>query len=75
MIKEKNQCIDKCEGDPIYKYELDNLCYDFYNYELIIKKSKDIKKSNKTEKINNVITDLFKEFNKIDIDNGNDKKK
>jgi hypothetical protein len=75
LIIEKNQCIDKCERDSIYKYEINNICYDFYNYELINKENKNNEITNKAEIINNVITDLFKEFNKRDIDNGNDKKK
>ena len=75
LIIEKNQCIDKCERDSIYKYELENICYDFYNYELIIKEKSNNEIINKTEIINNVITDLFREFNKRDIDNGTDNKK
>ena len=75
LIMEKNQCIDKCERDPIYKYEFKNECYDLYNYELINKGNKNNETLNETEIINNVISDLFKEFNKRDIDNGNDKKK
>ena len=75
LIIEKNQCIDKCERDSIYKYELENICYDFYNYELIIKEKSNNEIINKTEIINNVITDLFIEFNKRDIDNGTDNKK
>ena len=75
LIIEKNQCIDKCERDSIYKYELENICYDLYNYELIIKEKSNNEIINKTEIINNVITDLFIEFNKRDIDNGTDNKK
>ena len=75
LIIKKNQCIDKCERDSIYKYELENICYDFYNYELIIKEKSNNEIINKTEIINNVITDLFREFNKRDIDNGTDNKK
>ena len=75
LIIEKNQCIDKCERDSIYKYELENICYDLYNYELIIKEKSNNEIINKTEIINNVITDLFREFNKRDIDNGTDNKK
>ena len=29
LIKEKNQCIDNCKKDEIYKYEFKNICYEF----------------------------------------------
>ena len=75
LIIEKHQCIDICEKDPIYKYEFNNSCFDLFNYGLIDKNNKTNEKENKTEIINNIISDLIIDFDKTDLDNGNDKKK
>ena len=67
LIEEKRQCIDECEKDSIYIYEINNICY-----------SESIENANimnKTKLINNFIHDLLNEFNISDINSGRDKKK
>ena len=63
LIKEKKQCIDNCENDPIYKYEFNNICKNENVTEII---------NNKTKIINNIIQELINDY--TDIDNGIDKK-
>ena len=63
LIKEKKQCIDNCENDPIYKYEYNNICKNENVTEII---------NNKTKIINNIIQELINDY--TDIDNGIDKK-
>ena len=58
LVPYRNECIINCENESIYKYEYDNICYN--------------KKMNQS--VNDMIKDFKNEFNKTDIDNGNDKK-
>ena len=36
LIIDKNECINNCSTDLIYKYEYNNICYDEYNYNKVI---------------------------------------
>ena len=58
LVPYRNECIINCENESIYKYEYYNICYN--------------KKMNQS--MNDMIKDFKNEFNKTDIDNGNDKK-
>ena len=67
LIEDKNQCIDECEKDSIYIYEINNKCYS--------KPIENINNMNKTKLMNNIIHELLNEFNISDINSGRDKKR
>ena len=67
LIKEKKQCIEDCKNDPIYKYELNNICFSE------LKDNENIE--NKPKLINNIINELLTEFNESDMNNGRDNKR
>ena len=44
LIPEKNSCIDNCEQDDKYKYEIDNICYYIQNQNQTEEKEKEKEK-------------------------------
>ena len=71
LIEEKNQCIDNCENDPIYKYEDNNICKNETKIGTI--KNPIINPNKRKELINNIIQELINNY--TDINNGKDKKR
>ena len=57
LVSNRNECVEACENEAIYKYEFDNKCYN--------------KKVNQS--VNDIIQNMLNEFNITDINNGNDK--
>ena len=89
-IEDKKQCIEQCDKDSIYKYELNNICYNKTMFDIMTITNKaefnseifeieNIQNTqaiqSKPELINNVIHELINGFNITDINNGRDKKK
>ena len=58
LVPNRKECIEKCENEPIYKYEFDNKCYN--------------KKMNQS--VNDIMQNMLSELNMTDINKGNDKK-
>ena len=59
LIQEKKECINDCKRDDIYKYELDNQCFQDC--------------PNKTNLVSEITKQLISEINTTEIENGNDK--
>ena len=72
LIINKTQCVNDCSEDPIFKYEYNNICYDYYfytteiiniyNYETDVDNNKTF---NKSELVNNIIGNFLSNFNLI----------
>ena len=86
FIEEKRMCIDECYKDPLYKYELNKICYNKSMFEILNNTKNDIdiynselievqKNESKAEQIDNMINELLSGFNGNDINQGRDKKK
>ena len=86
FIEEKRMCIDECDKDPLYKYELNKICYNKSMFEILNNTKNDIdlynselievqKNESKAEQIDNMINELLSGFNGNDINQGRDKKK
>ncbi len=74
LIEEKKQCIDDCERDDIYKYELNNICYNESKIEKTINKFEDrfnsrtVKEETKSDYVNyNPIMEVFVDTKEINI--------
>ena len=59
LIQEKKECINDCKRDDIYKYELDNQCFQDC--------------PNKTNLVSEITKQIISEINTTEIENGNDK--
>ena len=64
LIKDKNQCIDKCQNDDKYKYEYQNICLE---NEIAISTSIIIERNN--ENTEYILTNYSDYDNKNNIDN------
>ena len=77
LILDKNECIDNCNRDPIYKYEFENICYNKSFSEIksnsynsyFIEKTEDIINNIQSKSLtSNIIITEFNSHNSIELE-------
>ena len=80
LIKNKSECVDNCEKDPIFNFEYKGICYEYENNPIIYtiiytnELTQKINYINKTENISvyeSIVKNILDNYKKMDELNGN----